>query len=242
VSWVSQVQGLPGGYKQRPAPFPPLLGVRPVLGVQGARDRWPAETPTPLKEGLPPPLDPATAAAVAHLNSLAGARMLGAAPLRSERGAWAKVLGALRAGVRPLLRVARALVPLGVLEGGEKSRKKRSFTNGQLLLPPGCQVCQLSLNEIAEATNYFSPAQLIGSGGFGPVFRGQLHGTTVAVKKRDEESLQGDDEFFNEVSAPPPGLRSHAPALMHATAASLPEQRQRLSCSSRQGIAGRGCG
>lgn len=172
---------------------------------------------TPLKEGLPPPLDPVTAAAVAHLNSLAWARALGASSsaerersLKSSLGGSAEGNegnggGAPAAGsearVSSGLMDGALLVPPGTLEGGDKSRKKRSPTHGQLVLPPGCQVCQLSLNEIAEATNYFSPAQLIGSGGFGPVFRGQLHGTTVAVKKRDEESLQGDDEFFNEVSA-----------------------------------------
>ena len=36
--------------------------------------------------------------------------------------------------------------------------------------------------DIAKATNNFSKQECVGEGGFGCVYRGHIHGTTVAVK------------------------------------------------------------
>ncbi|OAY24644.1 G-type lectin S-receptor-like serine/threonine-protein kinase At4g27290 isoform X3 [Manihot esculenta] len=55
-------------------------------------------------------------------------------------------------------------------------------------------------SSIQFATNNFSVANKIGEGGFGPVYKGDLHsGQEVAVKRLGENSGQGLREFKNEV-------------------------------------------
>ncbi|KXG29874.1 hypothetical protein SORBI_3004G102100 [Sorghum bicolor] len=57
-----------------------------------------------------------------------------------------------------------------------------------------------SLEEIESATKHFDPANKIGEGGFGPVYKGTLaNGTIVAVKKLSSKSSQGNREFLNEI-------------------------------------------
>ncbi|GLT46118.1 hypothetical protein SLA2020_198980 [Shorea laevis] len=56
-----------------------------------------------------------------------------------------------------------------------------------------------SFETIASATNYFSTANKLGEGGFGPVYKGILHdGREVAVKRLSTSSGQGVTEFKNE--------------------------------------------
>ncbi|KAL8248359.1 hypothetical protein R6Q59_005227 [Mikania micrantha] len=53
---------------------------------------------------------------------------------------------------------------------------------------------------IVSATHNFSPANELGQGGFGPVYKGTFHGETeMAVKKLSSQSGQGLKEFKNEV-------------------------------------------
>ncbi|KAK3199307.1 hypothetical protein Dsin_022722 [Dipteronia sinensis] len=57
------------------------------------------------------------------------------------------------------------------------------------------------LSTIATATNNFSRENLIGAGGFGPVYKGTLStGEEVAVKRLSNNSGQGAEEFRNEVN------------------------------------------
>ncbi|KAJ0725590.1 putative protein kinase RLK-Pelle-DLSV family [Helianthus annuus] len=57
-----------------------------------------------------------------------------------------------------------------------------------------------SLYEVARATGNFSVSNMIGEGGFGPVYKGVLEdGREIAVKRLSETSQQGLDEFKNEV-------------------------------------------
>ncbi|XP_016473772.2 putative serine/threonine-protein kinase PBL7 [Nicotiana tabacum] len=57
-----------------------------------------------------------------------------------------------------------------------------------------------SYRDLAVATSNFRRESIIGEGGFGPVFKGQLEsGQVVAVKKLNHSGLQGDKEFFVEV-------------------------------------------
>ncbi|XP_031474103.2 uncharacterized protein LOC116246385 [Nymphaea colorata] len=58
-----------------------------------------------------------------------------------------------------------------------------------------------SFGEIKAATNNFDPANKIGEGGFGPVFKGSLpDGRVIAVKQLSSRSRQGNREFLNEIS------------------------------------------
>ncbi|KAM0839975.1 hypothetical protein ACQ4PT_005273 [Festuca glaucescens] len=55
-------------------------------------------------------------------------------------------------------------------------------------------------SEIFHATRNFSKENLLGRGGFGPVYKGQLpDGTEIAVKRLASHSGQGFTEFKNEV-------------------------------------------
>ncbi|XP_039169881.1 cysteine-rich receptor-like protein kinase 10 [Eucalyptus grandis] len=59
---------------------------------------------------------------------------------------------------------------------------------------------QFDLATLQSATNYFSPANKLGEGGFGEVFQGRLpDGQQIAVKRLSQTSRQGDEEFKNEV-------------------------------------------
>ncbi|XP_020235839.1 probable LRR receptor-like serine/threonine-protein kinase RFK1 isoform X2 [Cajanus cajan] len=57
-----------------------------------------------------------------------------------------------------------------------------------------------TLKQIRDATDDFNPANMIGEGGFGPVYKGQLSdGTLIAVKQLSSRSQQGNREFLNEI-------------------------------------------
>ncbi|KAF3954927.1 hypothetical protein CMV_019792, partial [Castanea mollissima] len=57
-----------------------------------------------------------------------------------------------------------------------------------------------SLEEVATATNNFHVDNMLGRGGFGPVYKGKLQdGQEIAVKRLSKSSGQGLEEFMNEV-------------------------------------------
>ncbi|KAF6173359.1 hypothetical protein GIB67_027054 [Kingdonia uniflora] len=62
------------------------------------------------------------------------------------------------------------------------------------------QTGYFSLRQIKAATNDFDPANKIGEGGFGPVYKGVISdGTVIAVKQLSAKSKQGNREFVNEI-------------------------------------------
>ncbi|XP_022882357.1 serine/threonine-protein kinase BRI1-like 2 [Olea europaea var. sylvestris] len=62
------------------------------------------------------------------------------------------------------------------------------------------QLKKLKFSQLIEATNGFSAASMIGSGGFGEVFKATLKdGSSVAIKKLVRLSCQGDREFMAEM-------------------------------------------
>ncbi|KAK7343552.1 hypothetical protein VNO77_12362 [Canavalia gladiata] len=64
--------------------------------------------------------------------------------------------------------------------------------------PP--ETLQFNFDIIRMATNNFSETNMLGRGGFGPVYKGKLsNGQEVAVKRLSMNSGQGDVEFKNEV-------------------------------------------
>lgn len=100
----------------------------------------------------------------------------------------------------------------------------------------------MTLAELEAATDSFSPGFMIGSGGFGAVFRGTLsNGVLIAVKKRASNSQQGTKEFCNEVSMDPfvipspplpsPSLTCRAPPSVKEVQAPLPSAAF-VSCSA----------
>ncbi|XP_038893612.1 cysteine-rich receptor-like protein kinase 10 isoform X2 [Benincasa hispida] len=59
---------------------------------------------------------------------------------------------------------------------------------------------QFDFKTIEAATNKFSEENRLGEGGFGAVFKGRLeNGQEIAVKRLSRGSLQGSEEFKNEV-------------------------------------------
>ncbi|ONK65773.1 uncharacterized protein A4U43_C06F830 [Asparagus officinalis] len=57
-----------------------------------------------------------------------------------------------------------------------------------------------SYSELKTATNDFNPANLLGEGGFGPVYKGKLSdGRLVAVKQLSVQSHQGKRQFVAEI-------------------------------------------
>ncbi|KAG6517293.1 putative receptor-like protein kinase At4g00960 [Zingiber officinale] len=74
--------------------------------------------------------------------------------------------------------------------GGDAERKKPSSSWNLFI----------NLKELEAATGHFSEANLLGQGGFGPVYKGVLeNGQEIAVKKLSLTSRQGVSEFTNEV-------------------------------------------
>ena len=58
---------------------------------------------------------------------------------------------------------------------------------------------QYTLEEIENATQSFSLSMKIGEGGYGPVFKGQLDHTNVAIKILRPDASQGRKQFLREV-------------------------------------------
>ncbi|XP_042948291.1 probable LRR receptor-like serine/threonine-protein kinase At1g53430 isoform X2 [Carya illinoinensis] len=62
------------------------------------------------------------------------------------------------------------------------------------------QTGHFTLRQIKAATSNFDPANKIGEGGFGPVYKGELSdGAIIAVKQLSSKSKQGSREFVTEI-------------------------------------------
>ncbi|XP_061365174.1 U-box domain-containing protein 52-like [Gastrolobium bilobum] len=62
------------------------------------------------------------------------------------------------------------------------------------------QLRRYNIKEIEVATNYFDISLKIGEGGYGPVFKGVLDDTVVAVKALKPDITQGERQFQQEVN------------------------------------------
>ncbi|KAH9624416.1 hypothetical protein KSS87_003435 [Heliosperma pusillum] len=56
-----------------------------------------------------------------------------------------------------------------------------------------------SFSDLEKATNYFDPSLKIGEGGYGSIYKGLLRHTEVAIKILNPGSMQGPQEFNQEV-------------------------------------------
>ncbi|KAF9618123.1 hypothetical protein IFM89_000239 [Coptis chinensis] len=91
-----------------------------------------------------------------------------------------------------VLLVLAVLWKLGYLEG--KDLKDKELRSLEL------QTGYFTLRQIKAATGNFDPANKIGEGGFGPVYKGVLSdGSVIAVKQLSSKSKQGNREFVNEI-------------------------------------------
>ncbi|XP_072953807.1 probable LRR receptor-like serine/threonine-protein kinase At1g53440 [Typha angustifolia] len=77
---------------------------------------------------------------------------------------------------------------------------RREDTTNNELRGLELQAGYYSLRQIKTATMNFDPANKIGEGGFGPVYKGVLSdGSVIAVKQLSSKSRQGNREFVNEI-------------------------------------------
>ncbi|XP_068667917.1 probable LRR receptor-like serine/threonine-protein kinase At1g06840 [Aristolochia californica] len=75
--------------------------------------------------------------------------------------------------------------------------RKRQMSNASIKVDG---VRSFTFKELALATNKFSDSTQIGEGGYGKVYKGFLSdGTTVAIKRAQAGSLQGEKEFLTEI-------------------------------------------
>ncbi|XP_074572579.1 putative LRR receptor-like serine/threonine-protein kinase At1g56140 [Curcuma longa] len=80
-------------------------------------------------------------------------------------------------------------------------RQKRINEQSKVLKGLDVKPYTFSYAELRAATEDFNPANILGEGGFGPVFKGTLsNGRKVAVKKLSTTSNQGKDQFLTEIA------------------------------------------
>ncbi|KAJ0873985.1 putative protein kinase RLK-Pelle-DLSV family [Helianthus annuus] len=83
------------------------------------------------------------------------------------------------------------LLKKGYLGGDKEDKELRALE---------LQTWHFSLRQIKSATHNFDPANKIGEGGFGPVYKGVLSdGSEIAVKQLSARSKQGNREFITEI-------------------------------------------
>lgn len=64
------------------------------------------------------------------------------------------------------------------------------------------ELAEFSLSDLQNATCNFSMSFKIAQGGFGCIYKGEMLGRTVAIKKFHQHNVQGPAEFHREVSSP----------------------------------------
>ncbi|KAL5744846.1 hypothetical protein ACOSQ2_027962 [Xanthoceras sorbifolium] len=81
-------------------------------------------------------------------------------------------------------------------------RRKRPTDDDEVLLGIDARPYTFSYSELKTATEDFSPANKLGEGGFGPVYKGKLgDGRVIAVKQLSVASHQGKSQFVAEIVA-----------------------------------------
>ncbi|KAK8944176.1 putative receptor-like protein kinase [Platanthera zijinensis] len=80
-------------------------------------------------------------------------------------------------------------------------RRKKACKIDDAEWPATTELRRYKLEEVEKATKSFSQERLIGSGAFGNVYRGVIHGDrrTLAIKRAHSDSYETVEEFRNEV-------------------------------------------
>ena len=85
-----------------------------------------------------------------------------------------------------------------------EAQRLRSRLEDSLSATMPMLLSEFPLSEIKEATRNFHPLNKIGAGGCGDVYGGLLRYVPVAIKKLHMNSMQGFQEFEQEVYLKPP--------------------------------------
>jgi hypothetical protein len=96
-----------------------------------------------------------------------------------------------------------ALLTFALLRRRSKYSRNSKLGGGVPLLPPGVNIKGVkgfTFEELAKATDHFSPDHELGQGGYGKVYKGVLaDGVPVAIKRAQEGSMQGAPQFYTEI-------------------------------------------
>ncbi|WVY99801.1 hypothetical protein V8G54_025871 [Vigna mungo] len=97
-------------------------------------------------------------------------------------------------------RQSKTWVPLSINDGTTSHTMGSKYSNGTTLSVASNHEYRVPLVAVQEATNNFDESWVIGIGGFGKVYKGELSdGTKVAVKRGNPRSQQGLAEFQTEI-------------------------------------------
>lgn len=79
-------------------------------------------------------------------------------------------------------------------------REQEERRKAENALAHNCIQCRrYDISEIEVATNYFNDSLKVGEGGYGPVFKGVLDHTDVAIKVLKPDIAHGERQFLQEV-------------------------------------------
>lgn len=101
---------------------------------------------------------------------------------------------------RLVQRQSKTWVPLSINDGTTSHTMGSKYSNGTTLSAASNFEYRVPFVAVQEATNNFDESWVIGIGGFGKVYKGELSdGTKVAVKRGNPRSQQGLAEFRTEI-------------------------------------------
>ncbi|XP_039133373.1 probable leucine-rich repeat receptor-like protein kinase At5g49770 [Dioscorea cayenensis subsp. rotundata] len=119
----------------------------------------------------------------------------------------AAIVGASAGGVVALLVIIGLVIFVMIRKKGKAKKMEQSYPFGSWdpskrsgSVPQLKGARCFSFEELKKCTDNFSEPNHIGSGGYGKVYKGTLlDGQMVAVKRAQEDSMQGGHEFKNEI-------------------------------------------